>query len=64
MYFMENLVRLGEKNALVNCNKYINHIHLGCVYENQAKINSLCPEYVRDVNKVPDFFVNMLGKIF
>ena len=63
MYYNFNVSKLGKKRAIVYANKYINHINLGCVYNNQAEVNRLCPDVVKEPVCVPEFFINMIKNI-
>ena len=63
MYYNHNVKRLGEKTALVYANKYVNYLQLGSKYTDQEEVNKLCPETLREVKSVPDFFVNIIKNI-
>jgi hypothetical protein len=63
MYYNFNVEKLGKKKAIVYANKYINHIQLGCRYSNQAEVNKLCPDIVKEPLCVPEFFINMIKNI-
>ena len=41
---------------------YINFLILGCVYNDQDKINKLCPKFVKNIKSVivPDSFMFFL----
>lgn len=63
MYYKENVSKLGEEKAVVYANMYINNLHLGCKYKNQQEVDKLCPEVVKGIKTVPEFFINMIKNI-
>ncbi len=63
MYYNYNVGILGEKKAIVYANKYVNYLQLGSKYADQDEVNKLCPEIVKDVKSVPDFFINIIKDI-
>lgn len=63
MYYKENIAKLGEERAIVYANKYINYLQLGCKYADQHDVNKLCPDVVKEVKCVPEFFINMIKNI-
>ncbi len=63
MYYKENVGLLGETRAIVYANKYINYLQLGCKYTDQHEVNRLCPDYVKNIQIIPEFFKNMIANI-
>jgi hypothetical protein len=63
MYYKENVNLLGESRAVVYANKYVNCLQLGCRYTDQNEVNKLCPEYIKNIQNIPDFFKNMIANI-
>ena len=63
MYYNHNVVKLGEKTAMVYANKYVNYLQLGSRYPDQEEVNKLCPDTIREVKSVPDFFINIIKDI-
>ncbi len=61
MYYSSNLNLLGESKCTVYSNMYINKRLYGCSYGKiQLEVDKLCPEYLKKINYVPDFFKNLL----
>jgi len=63
MYYIHNKNELGEQKAIVYANKYINRIQLGCKYSDQDEVDKMCPEFIKNVNIVPDFFSDIFATI-
>lgn len=63
MYYIHNKNILGEQKAFVYANKYINNIQLGCKYSDQDEVYKACPEFIKNVTVVPDFFVDIIASI-
>ena len=60
MYYIHNVNKLGEKLALVYANKYVNFLHLKCEYSDKNKVITLCPDSIKNIHQVPQFFINMI----
>ena len=63
MYYKETVDSLGESRAIVYANKYVNCLQLGSIYKDQIEVNKLCPEYIKNIQIIPDFFKNMIVSI-
>ena len=62
MYYIENKDKLGHKTALVYANKYVNNLQPGCDYDCK-RYKIFCPDYLKDILCVPEFFKNLINKL-
>ena len=64
MYYSANIERLGEKKCIVYCNMYINKCIYKCSYGKiQTEVDSLCPDYLKNISSAPEFFKNLLEEV-
>lgn len=65
MYYHNNIKLLGEEKCIVYSNMFINKRIYKCSYGKiQLEVDCLCPDYLKDISIVPDFFKNLLDEVF